>query len=98
MHYAAQHGQTNILTRLLSRGVNVNGPCKYGTLTPLAVACAILSPLDVAANIGQLEAIRILLDHNADPNLMSCRLFTSLSVSIKAGLPQSLRCVEILLE
>ncbi|KAI3847556.1 hypothetical protein MKW92_018734, partial [Papaver armeniacum] len=98
LHYAAQKGYTEILTRLLSRGVNVNGSCEDGTLTPLAVAGATLSPLDVAANNGQIEAIQILLDHNADPNLMSCRSFTSLAVSIKSGRPQSLRCVELLLE
>ncbi|XP_026385317.1 ankyrin-2-like [Papaver somniferum] len=101
LHYAAQKGYTEILTRLLSRGVNVNGSCEDGTLTPLAVAGATLSPLDVAANNGQIEAIQILLDHNADvskPNLMSCRSFTSLALSIKSGLPQSLRCIELLLE
>ncbi|KAI3929878.1 hypothetical protein MKW98_004032 [Papaver atlanticum] len=98
LHYAAQKGYTEILTRLLSRGVNVNGSCEDGTLTPLAVAGATLSPLDIAAHNGQIEAIQILLDHNADPNLMSCRSFTSLTVSIKSGLPQSLRCVELLLE
>ncbi|RZC60013.1 hypothetical protein C5167_021771, partial [Papaver somniferum] len=98
LHYAAQYGYTEILTRLLSRGVNVNGSCEDGTLTPLGVAGATLSPLDVAANNGQLEAIRVLLDHNADPNLMFCRSYTSLAVSIKSGLPQSLQCVELLLE
>ncbi|KAI3838124.1 hypothetical protein MKW92_004766, partial [Papaver armeniacum] len=52
----------------------------------------------MAAANGQLEAIQILLDHNADPNLMSCRSYTPLTVSIVSGLPQSLRCVELLLE
>ncbi|RZC59872.1 hypothetical protein C5167_007174 [Papaver somniferum] len=52
----------------------------------------------MAAANGQLEAIQILLDHNADPNLMSCRSYTPLAVSIVSGLPQSLRCLELLLE
>ncbi|KAI3873796.1 hypothetical protein MKW92_002388, partial [Papaver armeniacum] len=89
---------TEILTRLLSRSINVNGSCEDGTLTPLEVAGATLSPLEMAAANGQLEAIQILLDHNADPNLMSCRSYTPLTVSIVSGLPQSLRCVELLLE
>ncbi|XP_026378893.1 ankyrin-3-like [Papaver somniferum] len=98
LHYAAQKGYTEILTRLLSRGINVNGSCEDGTLTPLEVAGATLSPLEMAAANGQLEAIQILLDHNADPNLMSCRSYTPLAVSIVSGLPQSLRCLELLLE
>ncbi|KAI3957782.1 hypothetical protein MKX01_007613 [Papaver californicum] len=98
LHYAAQKGYTEILTRLLSRGVNVNGLCEDGTLTPLVVAGATVAPLELAAKNGQLEAIQILLDHNADPNLVSCRSYTPLTVSIIYGLPQSLQYVELLLE
>ncbi|XP_026424005.1 protein TANC2-like isoform X2 [Papaver somniferum] len=54
LHCAAEKGYTEILTRLLSRGINVNGSSEIGT------------PLDLAANLGQFEAMRILLDHNAN--------------------------------
>ncbi|MCL7049420.1 hypothetical protein MKW94_017301, partial [Papaver nudicaule] len=77
---------TEILNLLLSRGVEVNACSKLGT------------PLERAAGEGQLEEIRILLDHNADPNLFCSHMFTPLTVSITSGLPQSLQCVELLLE
>ncbi|XP_026416271.1 ankyrin repeat domain-containing protein 7-like [Papaver somniferum] len=76
-------GYTEILTRLLSRGVNVNTLSENGT------------PLDMAANHDQLEALQILLEQNANPNLSSRRAFTTLAGSIVSG---SLRCVEPLLE
>lgn len=86
LHCAAEKGYTEILTRLLSRGINVNGSSEIGT------------PLDLAANLGQFEAMRILLDHNANPNLFSGELFTPLAGSIICSLPQSLQCVELLLQ
>ncbi|XP_026416270.1 ankyrin repeat and protein kinase domain-containing protein 1-like [Papaver somniferum] len=54
MHCAAEKGYTEILTRLLSRGINVNGSSEIGT------------PLGLAANLGQFEAMKILLDNNAN--------------------------------
>ncbi|RZC83792.1 hypothetical protein C5167_046580 [Papaver somniferum] len=84
LHWAAKKGYTEILTRLLSRGADVNVLSDNGT------------PLREAS--GQPEAVKILLDHNANPNLVSSRLLTPLMGSIVSLLPQSLRCVELLLE
>ncbi|KAI3866565.1 hypothetical protein MKW92_027162, partial [Papaver armeniacum] len=83
VHCAAEKGYTEILTRLLARGVNVNALSESGT------------PLDMAANHDQLEALQILLEQNANPNLFSGRAFTTLAGAIVSG---SLRCVEPLLE
>ncbi|XP_026422024.1 ankyrin-3-like isoform X2 [Papaver somniferum] len=85
-HCAAEKGYKDILTKLLSKGVDVNAACENGT------------PLANAAAHGKLEAIQILLDNNANPDLSSGRSFTPLTGSIVSGLPQSLRCVELLLE
>ncbi|KAI3868638.1 hypothetical protein MKX03_013148, partial [Papaver bracteatum] len=86
LHCAGEKGYTDILTKLLSRGVDVNGASENGT------------PLAHAAAHGRLEAIQILLENNANPDLCSGRSFTPLTGSIVSGLPQSLRCVELLLE
>ncbi|MCL7042777.1 hypothetical protein MKW94_002749, partial [Papaver nudicaule] len=83
LHSAAEKGHTEILARLLSKGANVNALSETGT------------PLDMAANYNQLEALQILLEQNANPNLCSGRSFTPLTGSIVS---QSLRCIEPLLE
>ncbi|MCL7050527.1 hypothetical protein MKW94_015070, partial [Papaver nudicaule] len=86
LHCAAEKGHTEILTRLLSRGVDVNALSVYGT------------PVGLAAKSGQLETLQILLDQNANPNLISGRSFTPLTGAIVSRLPQSLLSVELLLE
>ncbi|XP_026428760.1 26S proteasome non-ATPase regulatory subunit 10-like [Papaver somniferum] len=83
LHAAAEKGYTEIVTKLLSRGVNVNAASEIGT------------SLVMAANFGQLEALQILLDHNANPNLSPGCSFTPLAGSIVSGY---LQCVEPLLE
>ncbi|OVA06698.1 Tetratricopeptide TPR-1 [Macleaya cordata] len=83
LHYAAEKGHLEILTLLLSRGVHIDALNNAGT------------PLNAAAAHGQHNAVKILLDHCANPNLFFHHVFTPLASSI---LSQSLRCVELLLE
>ncbi|MBC02383.1 MAG: hypothetical protein CMJ34_03630 [Phycisphaerae bacterium] len=55
---AAATGEMNALRTNLDKGVDVNAPDPIGRTTPLAVA----------ANFGQLEALMMLLAAGADPN------------------------------
>ena len=55
---AAATGETTAIRNNLDKGVDVNTPDPVGQTTPLAVA----------ANFGQLEAVEMLLKAGADPN------------------------------
>ncbi|MCL7034495.1 hypothetical protein MKW94_018522, partial [Papaver nudicaule] len=83
LHYAAKTGDTNIVTSLLSRGARVDVASMSGT--------ALLA----AAAGGHRDAVKVLLDHGANPNADSDEMFRPL---IKAVFANSRECVELLLQ
>ena len=56
----ARNGHLGRIDRLLGRGVEVNCQGKFGQ-----------TALFEAALMGQVEAVRFLLDHGADPGVLS---------------------------
>ncbi|XP_026451618.1 serine/threonine-protein phosphatase 6 regulatory ankyrin repeat subunit C-like [Papaver somniferum] len=56
LHHAAAEGNHDIITLLLSKGVNVDVSNGFGS--PLLHACA----------VGRHDTVKLLLDHNANPN------------------------------
>ena len=59
LHFACQGGDTTIIKKIISCGLDVNIKGTYGTLTPLMAA--------VCHN--NLEAVKYLLEEGADPSL-----------------------------
>lgn len=58
MHWAAREGQLEILRLLFSTALNVNEKDKNGYV-----------PLHLAADRNQVAAVKLLLEHGADPNI-----------------------------
>ncbi|KAI3893432.1 hypothetical protein MKX03_020276 [Papaver bracteatum] len=58
LHCAAKIGNTEIITLLLSRGARVDVACTSGTSLLRAACC------------GHRDAVKVLLDHGADPNVV----------------------------
>ncbi|CAI9102678.1 OLC1v1000980C1 [Oldenlandia corymbosa var. corymbosa] len=83
LHHSAGIGDTDLLECLISRGVDVNLQSDAGT------------PLIWAAGHGQLDAVRLLLKHNANPNLGTEDDVTPLLSAVAAG---SLPCLELLIQ
>ncbi|KAL5711257.1 hypothetical protein ACHQM5_021732 [Ranunculus cassubicifolius] len=83
LHFAAFEGHEEFLHKLLSKGANVDALSNVGT------------PLQRAALRGKQGAIKILLDHHANPNLSFHGCFTTLLSSI---IVSSLHSVELLLK
>ncbi|MCL7037784.1 hypothetical protein MKW94_029558, partial [Papaver nudicaule] len=84
LHYAAKSGDTKIITLLLSRGVRVDVASRSGTALQFAAAC------------GHRDAVKLLLDHGANPNCdpsdgMVRPLFTAMYA-------KSWECMELLLQ
>lgn len=73
IHEAARCGYNRTLNKLLEVGVHVDGPdgCER-------------SPLFEAVTEGQLEACQILLNHQANPEILAWGLKTPLSAAIEA--------------
>jgi ankyrin repeat protein len=67
IHKACRHGNTETMEHLISLGVDVNQ-----TLGPIngAVDSRGESPLHYAVLHGQLNAIKVLLEHGANPNIV----------------------------
>ncbi|KAM4614934.1 myotrophin [Polymixia lowei] len=55
LHYAADHGQTEILEYLLSKGASIDAPDKYG-----------ITPLLSAIYEGHVSCVKILLEKGAN--------------------------------
>ncbi|KAL3849933.1 hypothetical protein ACJIZ3_011815 [Penstemon smallii] len=70
-------GCPTLIQLLISKGAEIESVCDYGT------------PLVAAASKGKKEAVKILLDHNANPNVVSHQFFTPLLLSILAESPES---------
>ncbi|MCL7034494.1 hypothetical protein MKW94_018521, partial [Papaver nudicaule] len=84
LHYAAKSGDTKIITLLLSRGVHVDAAISTGTA------------LQHAAGHGHPDAVKLLLDHGANPNGVNCQcMLRPLIVTI---LCESWECMELLLQ
>ncbi|KAF5186406.1 Ankyrin-1 [Thalictrum thalictroides] len=82
LHFAAENGREELLRLLLSKGVDVDALSSVGT------------PLQMAACKGKHEAVKILLDHCANPGLYLHHVPTPLSGAVLA---KSLSSVELLI-
>ncbi|XP_048574000.1 ankyrin-1-like [Triticum urartu] len=70
LHEAVATGCDEIARLLLSKGANVDAPSPHGT------------PLVAAAAHGKFSAMKILLEHHADPNKVSWDLGTPLTTAL----------------
>uniref|UniRef100_A0ACD6A3N9 Uncharacterized protein n=1 Tax=Avena sativa TaxID=4498 RepID=A0ACD6A3N9_AVESA len=91
LHCAAKNGNEAIVRLLLSRGARVDIASVYGT------------PLQTAASYGNTGALKILLDHHADPNGVSEARGTPITAALdstKHGLSESdsLDCIKLLVK
>lgn len=83
LHHAAGIGNIELLKLLISKGVDVESQSDAGT------------PLIWAAGHAQLAAVKVLLEHHANPNAETDDNITPLLSSVAAG---SLPCLELLLQ
>lgn len=83
LHHAAGTGDTDLLKFLLSKGVNVESQSDAGT------------PLIWAAGHAQQDSLKLLLEHNANPDAKTEDDITPLLSSVAAG---SLACLELLIK
>lgn len=83
LHHAAGTGNIELLQYLLSKEVDVNSPSDAGT------------PLVWAAGHGEQEAVKILLQHNSDPNAVTDDDITPLLSAVASG---SFPCLELLIK
>ncbi|GLU07657.1 hypothetical protein SLE2022_246060 [Rubroshorea leprosula] len=83
LHYAADKGPKKLVKLLIMKGAEVDAMTDVGT------------PLMVAAYNGRKEFLKVLLDNNADPNLISYDLYSPLLVSM---IGQSIECFKMLLK
>ncbi|OVA06695.1 Tetratricopeptide TPR-1 [Macleaya cordata] len=83
LHHAAGMGNIELLSFLLSKGVDVESQSDAG------------SPLIWAAGHGQQDAVKILLEHHANPNAETDDNITPLLSSVAAG---ALPCAELLIK
>ena len=80
---AAATGETTAIKNNLDQGIGVNAPDPVGQTTPLAVA----------ANFGQLEAVKMLLKAGADPNARNGNKSTPSLGAAFFGRPDCLRAL-----
>ncbi|KAI3937316.1 hypothetical protein MKW98_001887 [Papaver atlanticum] len=64
------HGDRKIQTLLLSKGIHINAATTSGTALSYAVV------------LGQFDAVKVLLDHHADPNVVMSGAVTPLASAI----------------
>ncbi|KAB2621420.1 ankyrin-1 [Pyrus ussuriensis x Pyrus communis] len=83
LHHSAGLGDIELLRYLISKGADVNSQSDAG------------SPLIWAAGHGQQDAVKVLLEHNANPNAENDDNITPLLSSVAAG---SLPCLELLIQ
>nr|XP_045089787.1 ankyrin repeat domain-containing protein 17 isoform X2 [Aegilops tauschii subsp. strangulata] len=80
---ADESGNCEIVKALLSKGANVDALCELGT------------PLHMAAFWKQDGALKILLDHHADCNMVCNTVYSPLLAALSTG---SLNCVKLLIK
>ncbi|KAJ1691829.1 hypothetical protein LUZ63_015984 [Rhynchospora breviuscula] len=85
LHWAATHGQDELVNFFLSLGVpvDINSNRWPGT------------PLTVAATFGRASTVKILLEHHADVNGAENTEFTPILSSVHAG---SLECTKLIIK
>ncbi|KAL9168774.1 hypothetical protein ABFS82_04G037000 [Erythranthe guttata] len=83
LHYAAEQDNKELMQMLLSKGADIESNSVNGT------------PLQCAAASGNVESVRLLLGHGANPNLVSS---ISPSPLVSAIISQSYECFELLLK
>lgn len=83
LHHSAGIGDIELLQFLISRGVSVDSQSDAGT------------PLIWAAGHEQPNAVKVLLEHHADPNIETDDGITPLFSAVAAG---SVPCVELLIQ
>ncbi len=83
--FAVFFGQTEAARCLVEQGAEVNSPSRNGQRVP---------PLNSAAAGGNLAAVRLLLEHGADPNLRQAGGFVALHNAAQNG---QLEMIELLL-
>ncbi|WCJ21637.1 ankyrin repeat family protein [Euphorbia peplus] len=83
LHFAVMKGIKNLVHLLISKGAHVDQNSDYGT------------PLHRAATCRNKKAMKVLLDNNANPNMILLRVYSPLIESIASG---SLECVKLLLQ
>ncbi|KAK3200678.1 hypothetical protein Dsin_024093 [Dipteronia sinensis] len=83
LHHSAGIGNIELLTYLLSKGVEVDSESDSGT------------PLIWAAGHGQPEAVKVLMEHNANPDSETEDNITPLLSAVAAG---SLACLDLLVQ
>ncbi|BBH06711.1 ankyrin repeat family protein [Prunus dulcis] len=83
LHHSAGLGDIELLRYLISKGADVNSQSEAGT------------PLIWAAGHGQQDAVKVLLEHHANPNSENDDSITPLLSSVAAG---SLPCLELLIQ
>ncbi|KAK8458526.1 hypothetical protein SEVIR_3G395100v4 [Setaria viridis] len=84
LHDAVEEGHCEVVRLLLSKGVDVD-PINY-----------VGTPLHLAASKDQDLAVKILLEHGADPNRVVNHVFSPLFMAACCG--QSLKCTKLLVE
>ncbi|XP_026379117.1 ankyrin-3-like isoform X2 [Papaver somniferum] len=83
LHYAVLGGDREIQTLLLSKGIRIDVATRSGTA------------LSYAALLGQIDAVKVLLDHHADPNVVLFGVVTPLASTIAIN---SLPIMDLLLK
>lgn len=83
LHHAAGIGNIEMLNLILSKGVDVDSQSDAGT------------PLVWAAGHGQPDAVKVLLEHHANPNAETDDGITPLLSAVAAG---SVPCLELLIQ
>ncbi|KAJ8759420.1 hypothetical protein K2173_006942 [Erythroxylum novogranatense] len=83
LHHSAGTGDIELLKYILSKGVDVDSQSDAGT------------PLIWAAGHGQQDAVKVLLEHRANPNAETEDNITPLMSAVAAG---SLACIELLVQ
>ncbi|KAK6911375.1 Ankyrin repeat [Dillenia turbinata] len=83
LHHSSGLGDIELLTFLLSKGIDIDSQSDAGT------------PLIWAAGHGQQEAMKVLLEHHANPNAETDDGITPLLSAVAAS---SLACLELLIQ
>lgn len=92
LHAAVLRGDVELATRLVARGADVNRPVGQGTPSrryskdyALNAAWIGATPFWLAARFGELQIMRMLAAHGADPTATSQDQTTSLIATLAAG-------------